>query len=143
MHTYHLFIIKKETYKLYAKNSYILFEILKNLYELEKENLIYGVSLYRQICIPISVNLLSNYISEKVPAIKLEKNTYKLLSFFEETIVSIRPSNIIVKSNQELSSIYKIFHVYHENIFVCDFFHHRFFWLDKRLKMETEKKRNI
>lgn len=143
MHTYFLFIIKKDTYKLYSKNTYILFELLKNLYELEKNNFVYGISVYHQICTPISKKLLSNYISEKVPSIKLQKDTYKILSFFENTTIQINYSNIIVKTNKVLPSVYKIFHVYHENIFICDFKRNKFFWLDKALKMETQRKNNI
>lgn len=139
MHTYFLFIVKKEYKRLYLKKTYILFEILKNLYELEQNNHIYGVSVYHQICMPISKKLLSNYISERVPSIKLEKDTYKILSFFENTIVKINYSNIIIKTNRILPSIYKIFHVYHENILVCDFFNNKFFWLDKTLKNVNTK----
>lgn len=139
MRTCFLFIIKKDAVKLYYKNTYLLFALLKNLYELEKNNLTYGVSVYHQICTPISKKLLSNYISEKVPSIKIKKDTYKILSFFENTILQINYSTIIVKSNRIIPSIYKIFHVYHDNILVCDFKNNKFFWLDKALKMETQK----
>lgn len=143
MHTYYFFIIRKEIRKIYSKNTYILFEILKNLYELEKENLVYGVSLYHQLCIPISTTLLSNYLREKIPCSRIEKDTYHLLSFYEKTLISIRHANIIVKSNVELSRITKIFNIYHENFFVCDFSSRHYFWLDQALKLETWKKRNI
>lgn len=139
MHTYYLFIIKKEVVRLYDKNTYILFEILKNLFELEEKNLVYGVSVFHQLCIPISKRLLSSYIMEKIPVIKLDQDTYKILSFFEHTILKINHANIIVKTDTSLPRIYKIFHVYHENIFVCDFSSSHFFWLDKALKKETLK----
>ncbi len=140
MHTYYLFIIKKDAMKLYYKNTYILFEILKSLYELDKKNLVYGLSVYHQICVPISVKLLSNYIIEKVPVTKINKNTFKLLSFFEKTTFNINHANIIVQTNKSLSEIYKVFHVYHENFLVCDFCLNRYFWLDKVLKVGNPKR---
>jgi hypothetical protein len=134
MHTYYLFIIKKDAFKLYYKNTEILFEILKCLYELDRKNFVYGLSVYHQVCTPISVKLLSNYIIEKVPACKLEKNTFKMLSFFENTTVFLHYSNIIVKTDKVLPAIYNIFHVYSENILICDFQEKRYFWLDEVLK---------
>lgn len=139
MHTYYLFIIKKDAMKLYYKNTYILFEILKSLYELDKKNLVYGISVYHQICVPISVKLLTNYIIEKVPVTKINKNTFKLLSFFEQTTFNINHANIIVKTNKTISDIYKVFHVYHENFLVCDFKNNRCFWLDKNIKLGNSK----
>ena len=53
MHTYHLFVLKKETIKLYQKNSNILYILLKNLYELKEKDLVYGISVYHQLCMPI------------------------------------------------------------------------------------------
>jgi hypothetical protein len=135
MHTYYLFIIKKDVMKLYYKNTYIVFKILKSLYELDRKNFVYGISVYHQICIPISVKLLSNYIIEKVPVTKINKNTFQLLSFFENTTFRIQYASIIVKTDQEISAIYKIFHVYHENFLVCDFQLNRYFWLDKIVKI--------
>ncbi len=139
MHTYYLFIIKKDAMKLYYKNTYILFEILKSLYALDKKNLVYGISVYHQICVPISVKLLTNYIIEKVPVTKINKNTFKLLSFFEQTTFNINYANIIVKTNKTISDIYKVFYVYHENFLVCDFKSNRCFWLDKNVKVGNSK----
>jgi len=119
--------------------NYLIYEPERNGKWSEEKNFIYGTSVYHQICMPISKKLLSNYISERVPSIKLKKDTYKVLSFFENTFVKINYSNIIIKTNRVISSIYKIFHVYHENILVCDFKNNKFFWLDKAIKNGNPK----
>lgn len=134
MHTYHLFVLKKETIKLYQKNSNILYILLKNLYELKEKDLVYGISVYHQLCMPINKKLLTNYIIDKIPSLKKNKDTFKILSFFENTTVKINHSNIIVKTDKEKSEIYKIFHIYSDSIFICDFKNNNYFWLDKILK---------
>lgn len=126
----YLFIIKKEMKELFFDNDEIIFNILKKLKDLDK-NYNYGVKLYKMICLKIDKQLLSNYIIDKVPVTKI-KDTYKILSFFENTTLKINYTNIIVKTNTLNPSIFKIFHIYHENIMVCDFLNNNYFWLDEK-----------
>lgn len=132
--TYHLFIIKPEAFKLYFKNANTLFLLLKKLYRMDKRNANYGLSLYHQVCTVMNVKLLSNYMIEKVPAIKVKKNTFKMLSFFESTTFELHYSNILVETDKTLPAIYQIFRIYHNHILVCDFKGNRYFWLDEALK---------
>ena len=139
MNTYHLFIIKPDAFQLYFKNTNPLFVLLKKLYRMDKKNVNYGLSLYHQVCTLMDVKLLSNYMIEKVPAIKVKKNTFKMLSFFESTTFEIHYTNILVETDKILPSIYQIFHVYHNHILVCDFKQNRYFWLDEALKNGNHK----
>ena len=133
MYEYRLFIIKDENVKLYQQNPKVLFNVLKVLF-MQKENLNLGYSLYRQLCVPFSVKLLSNYFSDKIPATKIRNHIYQILSFYERTRVSIQPSHILIKTNQPYPKILKIFHVYEKNIFVADFKNNLFFWLNDEIR---------
>jgi hypothetical protein len=141
LNTYHLFIIKPDAFQLYFKNANPLFLLLKKLYRMDKRNANYGLSLYHQVCTTMNVKLLSNYMIEKVPAIKVKKNTFKMLSFFESTTFELHYSNILVETDKTLPAIYQIFHIYHNHIFVCDFKQNRYFWLDEVLKNGNHRKK--
>ena len=133
MYEYRLFIIQKEILSIYHKKEQLLFDILKVLY-FQKGNFEIGYSLYNQIAKPFAVTLLSNYISEKIPSTKLDNHTYRLLSFFEKTYITIRPTHIFIKTDQEVTEIFKIFHIYHRDIFVVDFKNNVYFWLDDYIR---------
>lgn len=144
MHTYHLFVIQRNIFDAYLKKTGHLFVLLKKLYQMDKKNLQYGFSLYQQLCAPIHVKILTDYIIEKVPAIKIQKNTFKMLSFFESTTIYLHYTNITVETDEILPSIYEIFSIYHDHIFVCDFQENKYFWLREGLKkMETIGKKHI
>lgn len=133
MKTFYLFIIKDEHYKLYKKNSFILYKILESLYKLRKENLVFGISFYHQICNPFASKLLKNYIKEKVPYILINENIIKIPSLIENTSVVIESSRVIVYTDSSCPQVFKIFNIYNKKIFVCDFFSDSFFWLNDYL----------
>lgn len=55
MYKYYLFIINNNSYKIYKNNSYYLYTILNTLYHIKKTDVIYGITLYRNICDIFSV----------------------------------------------------------------------------------------
>ena len=75
MRKYFLFSIRKEYYDIYYKNPLVLYKTLENLYHLKKENLSYGLSLYKQICNIIDVERLKSYFEQ----VCLEKKNNKYL----------------------------------------------------------------
>ncbi len=133
MWEYRLFIIRRENVSLFQKNQKLLYDTLKVLF-LQKENLNIGYSLYRQLCIPFSVSLLCNYISDKLPCRKIEDKKYQLLSFFENTEVDIHYSHVKIKTDKQYSEILKTFYIYQKNIFVVDFKRETFFWLTEEIR---------
>ena len=75
MQTYHLFAIKKEFYKIYKNNSYSLYKVLYNLYNLNKIDLNYGITLYNQLCYPINTKKIKQYF-ELLNNIRKGNNKY-------------------------------------------------------------------
>ncbi len=144
MYTYHLFVVQDAIFKTYSKNPKTLYVFLEKLYHLNCRNFNYGLSVYQQLCIPIHVKLLSNYIIEKVPAIKVKKNTFKMLSFYENTTLELHYANIVIKTDATLPAIYHILQIYSEHILVCAFVENKCFWLSQELKkLETIGKKHI
>lgn len=134
MRKYYLFPIQPEYYKLYQKDSKFLYDILYNLCQLKEPNLNYGVSLFRSICEPFSVKILSQYIQNKYTCTSLNSKVIKVHSIQEKTLLQIRYSCIIIKSNVNFPEVLKVFHIYHKKIFVCDFQNEDYFWLNNQFQ---------
>lgn len=128
MFEYHLFIIKE-------KNLYKSFDLYNILYELStmRECLNYGVSLYKQLCIPFRTSILSNYLNDRYNLSR------KKVFYIENSIVILKPSRIIIKSNHYMPNIIKIFNLYNRNIFVCDFKSENYFWLNDSIKIKINE----
>ena len=124
MRKYYLFNIKKEVYEYYKKNKHELYNNLKCLSKLKKEDFNHGVSLFHQLCEPFDVDLLNNYLIDK----------YKLISYngkfeLKNTYIYLKSSRIIVKTNVNLPGIFLDFKCYNRLIFVIDFEMKDYFFL--------------
>lgn len=131
---YYLFIIKKEYYNAYKNKSYVLYKILENLYSLKSYDFSYGINIYKELCLPFSVKLLSNYINNRIYYKKMNAKIIKLESKFEETYLQIDYPCAIIKTNVNIPQILKIFHIYNKDIFICDFQNEDYFWLSNQIK---------
>ena len=94
MNKYHIFAIKKEVYNVYKNNEYSLFKLLYNLYNLNKTDLNYGITLYNQLCDPINKKKVEEYI-ELLNNIRKGKNKYMITESNKHSILIIKYSNII------------------------------------------------
>lgn len=121
MREFHLFIINKQVY--YKDREESLYNILYELNNM-KGYYNYGVSLYKQICKPFDVELISKYLNDKYRLNK--KDTF----YINNVLINLKPSRIIIKSPYNLPSIMKIFNFYNRNILVCDFKNGDYFWLN-------------
>lgn len=133
MYKYNLFIINNNAYKIFKNNSNYLYNILNLLYHMKKTDMIYGISLYKDICDKFSVKLLNNYITERFLT-KNINNKLLLKNNREKTYLRINYSNVFIESNVLLPQILKIFNIYNRKIFVIDFNNKKFFWLNDAIK---------
>lgn len=135
MRKYYLFIIKNDAYRLYKNNPDILYQSLKSIYKLNPEKHVYGISLFNQLCDPFSVKLLKKYFTEKIPYTKISKNIIRILSFFEKTYVEIKYPTSVIITDTSYPQILKTFNIYNRRIFICDFNHDKYDWLDEITKL--------
>ena len=129
MRKYFLFSIRKEYYDIYYKNPLVLYKTLENLYYLKKENLSYGLSLYKQICNVIAVERLKSYFEQV--CLKKKNNKYLLLYNKENIIFELHYSCIICKTTKNYPLGLKIINYYDRNLFVCDFENKDYFFLNR------------
>ena len=136
MYKYYLFIIKKEVYSAYYNNMDILFSTLRNLYYSSNNELSYGLSVYNQICDIFNKNILKDYFKNKNSKyIKEIKNKFLIKDKNGEiSLINIRSSCLIIKTNSKLPVFLKIINYYNKYIFVCDFKNGRYFWLNDQYK---------
>ena len=136
MYKYYLFIIKKEVYSAYYNNMDILFSTLRNLYYSSNNELSYGLSIYNQICDIFNKNILKDYFKNKNSKyIKEIKNKFLIKDKNgENSLINIRSSCLIIKTNSKLPIFLKIINYYNKYIFVRDFKNGRYFWLNDQYK---------
>ena len=138
MRKYYLFAIKREYSELYSKNPYILYKTLENLYKLKKEDLVFGISLYNQICNIMEVKRLKNYFN----SICTKKNNNKYLICINDDLAlfNIHYSCIICKCNKNFPSVFNAMNYYNKYLLVCDFENKDYFFLTKRrINNDTKK----
>lgn len=123
MREYNLFVIKNEYLNVYQNNPFQLFEILKKLFNMNK-NLNYGITFYEQLCNYITPDTLRYYLNTKYNLDNYNK------FYIDKTFIELKPSRIVIKSRYNIPNIIKVFNCYNRNIFVCDFINGDYFWLN-------------
>lgn len=129
MNKYHIFAIKKEVYNVYKNNEYSLFKLLYNLYNLNKTDLNYGITLYNQLCDPINKKKVEEYI-ELLNNIRKGKNKYMITESNKHSILIIKYSNIIYLTEKISNNITYILNNYNKFLFVCEFNKKEYNWLN-------------
>ena len=130
MRKYYLFVIDKEFKNIYLKNTDVLYQTLYNLYNLKKDDLRFGISIYNQICKTFNKRLLIKYLKEKYN-LKSRKDKFYLINKKEELLIKINYSCVIIYTNVNIPNIFKIMYLYNKNIFAVDFKNEDYFWLTK------------
>ena len=126
MNTYHIFCIRKEAYNIYKDNPKSLYKTFYNLYNFNKSDLKLGISIYNELCYKINTNKLKEYI-KLLPIKRFVKNKYLI----NKNIVIIKPSNIILKTNDLNKDIIYILNNYYSYLFACDFKNKNYYWLNE------------
>ena len=124
---YYLFIIKDDFFK---EDSQYLYNILKKLKYMHKENYSYGVNLYYSICNLFDSVSLKRYVRLKYKFNNINNKFYlDKYNYFE-----IRKSCCIINNHTYLRQILCIFYIYNKNIFICNFENNSYFWLRDKFK---------
>lgn len=132
MRKYYLFIIRNDFCEVYKNNAKTLYITLENIYKLENRNFSYGISIFHQLCQVFNPEIIANYLSKKNKKyIHQKKNKFFVNDIYakEKTCVQLNYSCAVLKTTSNMPYILKIFNLYNNNIFVCDFENKDFFWL--------------
>lgn len=134
MKVYFIFDVKKEFVNLYLDNSRILFNILRNIYFLEREEADFGYSLFRQITNPIDKQMIDRGIflrcHQDIPYSK-RSNIHYINNLYRDEVsrLIVKKSYIKLEMEQAKSSFFDILREYSDSYFVCDFRNYDFFFL--------------
>lgn len=142
MKVYYIFKIKKEIANLYKDTPSILYNILKSIYYLDKDEVTYGYNLFNQLIIPIKKKNLDRKIFIKLhqdaPYTK-RKNIHYINNLYRNEVSRLIINNYYLKieAEQKTSSFFNIINKELDNLFVCNFKSTDFFFLNDYLKEKS------
>ena len=134
MKVYYIFKLKDEFFDLYKDTPSVLYNILRNIYYLEKSEVDYGYNLFKQLTLPIEKNRLDRELFIKfhqdIPYSKRSgvhyiNNLYKN----EVSRLCINNSYLKLELEQNFSTFFKILKEEDTNLFACSFQTTDFFFL--------------
>lgn len=134
MKVYYIFKIKKEFVNLYEDNPSVLFQILKNIYYLDNEEVDYGYNLFKQLVLPIEKKEIDKCLFIKlhqdIPYSK-RGEIHCINNLYRNEISRLLVNNYYLKLEleQEFSSFFPIIDNEIENTFACSFKKTDFFFL--------------
>lgn len=135
LRTFYIFKIKNDFYNLYLNNSKNLYTLLTQLYYLKRDSINYGFSLFNQLTESIDKDKLDrkifikyhkNMIYSKNGNDHIINNLYKN----EVSILRIKKAYLLIESNNNYSTFFKIINELGNNYFICDFINQDYFWIN-------------
>ncbi|MFA5602190.1 MAG: sporulation inhibitor of replication protein SirA [Bacilli bacterium] len=141
MRTYYIFCINNHFCTFYKENPHIIYDMLNQLYKLNKKDFMMGYRLFEQMCLPFNKNSLNEYIynnHNKDISYQHINNNHIINNIYTNELSKLIVKNIYIKitTNLPYSILYNTLNRYNENLFICDFNNEDYFWLDK-VSMET------
>lgn len=134
MKVYFIFDIKDEFIKLYQDNEKILYNILKQIYFLDKEDLSYAYTLLNQLINKIDKQTLDRKIflqfHQDIPYSKRGQIHY-INNLYKDEIsrLEIKKSYIKLECEQSTSTFMPILKSLSDNFFACDFKNQNYFFI--------------
>ena len=134
MKVYYVFNIKKEFIKLYKDSPSVLYNILKNIYYLDKGEVEYGYNIFNQLIEKIEKNKLDRNLFIKfhkyIPYTK-RKDIHYINNLYKNEISRLKVNNSYIKIEleQNYSTFFDILKEELDNLFVCSFQKCDFFFL--------------
>ncbi len=136
MRVFYIFKIKDEFISLYKNNESMLYNILKQIYYLPKEEINYAKTLLNQLVNNIDKEYIDRdiYIKmhQKMPYSKRGEVHY-MNNLYKDEIskLIVKYKYIKIETETNFSSFFNILKKYNNNLFVCDFEYLDFFFLDR------------
>lgn len=144
MKVYFIFDVKEQFISLYQNNYRVLYNILRQIYYLDKEEINYAYTLFSQLINSIDKNTMDREIFLKchrdIPYSK-RGNTHYINNLYKDEIsrLIIKNSYMKLETEQYNSSFFKLLSNYSKNYFVCDFKNQTYFFLRDVIDKEIVK----
>lgn len=134
MKVYFIFDVKEQFISLYQNNYRVLYNILRQIYYLDREEVNYAYTLFRQLVNTIDKNTIDRDIFLKlhrdIPYSK-RGNVHYINNLYKDEVsrLTIKKSYIRLETEQLNSSFFGVLKKYSSNYFVCDFKNYNYFFL--------------
>ncbi len=134
MKVYFIFDVKEQFISLYQNNYRVLYNILRQIYYLDREEVNYAYTLFRQLVNTIDKNTMDRDIFLKlhrdIPYSK-RGNVHYINNLYKDEVsrLTIKNSYIRLETEQLNSSFFEVLKKYSSNYFVCDFKNYNYFFL--------------
>ncbi len=142
MKVYFIFDVKEQFISLYQNNYRVLYNILRQIYYLDREEVNYAYTLFRQLVNTIDKNTIDRDIFLKlhrdIPYSK-RGNVHYINNLYKDEVsrLTIKNSYIRLETEQLNSSFFEVLKKYSNNFFVCDFKNYNYFFLNSYNLMGT------
>ena len=134
MKVYYIFKLREEIISLYRDSPSVLYNILRNIYYLDREEVDYGYNLFKQLTLPIDKNKIDRELFIKfhqdIPYSK-RNDVHYINNLYKNEIsrLSISNSYFRLELDQSFSTFFKILKEEDNNLFACSFKNTDFFFL--------------
>ncbi|MBO5138213.1 MAG: sporulation inhibitor of replication protein SirA [Bacilli bacterium] len=134
MRTFFVFDLREEIISLYKDTPSSLYIILKQILNLNQDNIEYGNTLFRQICRLVDKTSIDRNVfiklHQEVPYSKRrDTHIYNNLYLDEVTTMIVKNTYVKIESNKDVAYFLKTLSDYSNNFFVCDFKNYDYFLL--------------
>lgn len=135
MRVFYIFKIKEEFKYLYKDNSSQLYNLLKQIYYLGKNDFNYGENIFCQLTDRIDKSLYDRTLfiklHKEIPYSKRD-NIHIMNNLYRDEIsrLIIKKSHMRIETESSYSSFFGYLSNLDDNLFVCDFTYTDFFFLD-------------
>ena len=134
MRIYYIFKVKDECIDLYKDNPNTLYNILNQMYYMQKNEIGYGFNLFQQMIDCIDKFDLDKYLyillhTKMKYSKKGDEHILNNLYKDEISILKVKTTHLIINANRSYTEFFLLLNQYNENFFVCDFNNHDYFFL--------------
>ncbi|MCI8347655.1 MAG: sporulation inhibitor of replication protein SirA [Bacilli bacterium] len=139
MRVFYIFNIKEELKYLYQNHTLTLYQTLKKIYQLEKSDLVYGKSLFQQLIQPLNKLKIDNSLfiklHQQMPYSK-KKDIHYINNLYKNEVsrLEVKVTHIRLEMDNDTTSFISILNELNLNLFVCDFEHFEYFFIDEGKK---------
>jgi len=134
MKVYYIFKLKDEFFDLYKDTPSVLYNILRNIYYLDREEVDYGYNLFKQLTLPIEKNRIDRELFIKfhkdIPYSK-RNNIHYINNLYKNEISRLLVNNsyLRLELEQNFSTFFDVLKKEDNNLFACSFEKTDFFFL--------------
>ncbi len=135
MREYYIFQVKEEFKQLYQQNQVILYQTFKQIYQLPKEDVAYGYSLFKQLTKKIDKEKIDYELFLKlhgsIPYSK-KGNTHYINNLYRDEIstLKVKSTYIQIHTNKDYTEFFEFLYKLNTHYFVCDFKNQDYFFLE-------------